>query len=260
MINQSENIKTALRAARAAAQIIEKNFYKTKISNVKDGYKGLVTETDLEADKAITDILKKDSDFPILSEESGLSENSNGPMWVIDPLDGTNNFSRSISIFGTSIGLMQGNESLAGVIIDPVHKKEYYAEKGKGSFCNGRKVELPPFSREYLPMIFLDHGYDESHRESFKKLTKNFASSHDILRLGSSAIELCMVALGAVDAFICVGDELWDFAAGMVITQEAGCIFTDWEGNPWDGKTSHLLVARPEIHAGIVDVLNKNDN
>ncbi len=257
MIDQFENLKTALRAAQAAAQIIERNFLKTKKSHVKDGFKGLVTETDLEADKAIKDILKKNSDFPILSEESGLSGNSNGPIWVIDPLDGTNNFSRSIPIFGTSIGLIQGNKSLLGVIIDPVYKKEYYAEKGNGAFCNGKKIELPKFDTGYLPMVFLNHGYSELHRGKFKEVTKILAASYDTLKLGTTAIELCMVATGSVDAFISVGDELWDFAAGMIIAQESGCIFSDWKGNPWDGKTNYILVARPEIHTDLVEKIEK---
>ncbi len=58
-----------------------------------------------------------------------------------------------------------------------------------------------------------------------------------------------------VDGFICSGDELWDFAAGIVITQEAGCVFTDWQGNQWDGTHSHLLVARPEIHTDLVKII-----
>ena len=55
-----------------------------------------------------------------------------------------------------------------------------------------------------------------------------------------------------VDGFICSGDEIWDFAAGIVIIQVAGCIFTDWQGNQWDGQHSHLLVARPEDHTDFV--------
>ncbi len=253
MGNLSTELGTALKAARAAAKIIEKNYNKTQASRVKDGAKGLVTETDLEADKAIVKILTENSPYPILSEESGASGGTNGPIWVIDPLDGTNNFARTIPLFGVSVGLMDGKESLVGVIIDPVHKKEYYAVKGGGAFCNGEKIELPGFDTGYIPMIFLNHGYDEGHRDKFKKFATATANSYNTLKLGTTAIELAQVASGMVDAFICVGDELWDFAAGMVIVQEAGCIFTDWQGKAWDGKTNHLLVARPEIHQDLVE-------
>ncbi|MBN1987471.1 MAG: inositol monophosphatase [Prolixibacteraceae bacterium] len=255
MTNLSKELQIALQAARAAAKIIEKNFKKTKTSNVKDDAKGLVTATDLEADKTIVKILSENSNHPVLSEESGLSEKTNGPIWVIDPLDGTNNFARSIPLFGVSIGLMHGKESLVGVIIDPLHKKEYYAVKGEGAFCNGEKIQLPEFDNEYIPMIFLNHGYHKTHRNKFKKMTTATASFYNTLKLGTTAIEMCMVATGAADAFLTVGDELWDFAAGIVIAKEAGCIFTDWQGNPWDGKTNHLLVARPEVHTNLVEII-----
>lgn len=253
MNDLSKDLETALKAARAAAKVIENNFNKTQNSSVKDGAKGLVTETDLEADEKMVKILKENSDYPILSEESGSSGETDGPRWVIDPLDGTNNFARSIPLFGTSVGLMHGKESLAGVIIDPVHKKEYYATKGGGAFCNDKKIVLPEFDAEYIPMIFLNHGYDENHRYKFKKFTAATASEYNTLKLGTTVIELAQVAIGAVDAFICVGDELWDFAAGIVIAKEAGCIFTDWQGKSWDGKTSQLIIARKEIHKDLVD-------
>lgn len=251
----SKDLETALKAARAAAQIIIKNYSKTQNSHVKDGAKGLVTETDLEADETIVQILKANSGYPILSEESGLSGETDGPIWVIDPLDGTNNFARSIPLFGTSVGLLHGKESLLGVIIDPVHQKEYYATKESEAFCNGEPIRLPAFDTDYIPMIFLNHGYDEIHRERFKKFTAATASEYNTLKLGTTVIELAQVATGAVDAFICTGDELWDFAAGMVITQQAGCIFTDWQGNPWDGKTSQLLVSRPEVHPRLIEII-----
>ncbi|MBK6283375.1 MAG: inositol monophosphatase [Draconibacterium sp.] len=174
---------------------------------------------------------------------------------MVDPLDGTNNFARSIPLFAVSIGLMYGNESLLGVIIDPINKKEYYATKGGGAFCNGKKIMHPKFDTDYIPMLFLNHGYPEVDRAKFKELSKRLASDFNILKLGTTAVELCYIASGSVDGFICSGDELWDFAAGIVITQEAGCIFTDWQGNPWDGQHSHLLVARPEIHTDLVKII-----
>ncbi len=249
----STDLEIALKAARAGAKEIRKRIGQTSNARVKGGAKGLVTDTDLAAEKAILDVLNTESEYGVLSEESGYSGESTGPTWVIDPLDGTNNFARSLPFFGVSVGLMEGKESLVGVIIDAISQNEYYATKGGGAFCNGEKIEQPEFDTEYIPMLFLNHGYDENHRDKFKKFAAATASSYNTLKLGTTAIELCYVATGAVDAFICIGDELWDFAAGMVITKEAGCLFTDWQGNAWDGKTSQLLVARPEIHQDLVD-------
>ena len=256
MIDLTNDLYIALEAARDAARIILEGFEKSVESCVKGDAKGLVTETDIKAEKVILDILSSKSNYGIISEESGLLQKGGGPKWVVDPLDGTNNFARSIPLFAVSIGLMDGNESLLGVIIDPVNKKEYFAIKGGGAFCNGEKIVHPKFDTDYIPMLFLNHGYAEVDRAKFKALSNLLASDFNILKLGTTAVELCYIASGSVDGFICSGDEIWDFAAGIVIAQEAGCVFTDWQGNPWDGKGNHLLISRPEIHGKLIEIIN----
>lgn len=247
-----KELETALKAARAGSRVVLENFGKSKDSRVKGDSKGLVTATDLAAEKAIMEVLSADSGYEIMSEESLNKQELKGPVWVVDPLDGTNNFARSLPFFAVSVGLMDGNEPLLGVIIDVFGRKEYYAVKGGGAFCNGEKIILPGFDSRYIPMVFLNHGYAETDRTKFKKLADLLALDFNILKLGTTALELCYIASGAVDGFICSGDELWDFAAGMVITQESGCVFTDWQGNLWDGTHSHLLITRPEIHNDLV--------
>lgn len=248
-----KNLKIALKAARAGAKVIAENFGKVQNSRVKGNAKGLVTSTDLKAEKAILEILKNESDYGILSEESGATVKSGELKWVVDPLDGTNNFARSLPFFAVSVALMKGNETLVGVIIDVPGQKEFYALKGEGTFLNGNKITLPEFEKDYIPMLFLNHGYAETDRDKFKKLAHLLASDFNTLKLGTTALELCYIAEGAVDGFICSGDEVWDFAAGIVIVEEAGYVFTDWQGNPWDGKNHHLLICRKEIHAQLVE-------
>jgi len=252
MKQKNSNLLIALEATRAAAKIVSENFGKLIQSKVKDNAKGLVTQTDLEAEQAILSILQSQSGYRILSEEAGSTGKKDGPVWVVDPLDGTNNFTYSLPFFAVSVALMNGSESQLGVIIDPLHNKEYCAIKGGGTFCNGNQISLPEFRTDYMPTIFLNHGYPESDRTKFKKLTNRLAADNNILKLGTTALELCFVASGSADAFICSGDELWDFAAGIVIAKEAGITFTDWKGNPWDGKGNHLLFAKPEIHQKLV--------
>ncbi len=248
----NNELQIALKAARAGARVVLENFGKSKDSRVKGDSKGLVTATDLASEKAILKVLSAESGYEIMSEESGTLNRCCGPKWVVDPLDGTNNFARALPFFAVSVGLMDGNESLVGVIIDPVNRKEYCAVKGGGAFCNGEKIILPQFDSNYIPMLFLNHGYAETDRANFKKLSNLLATDYNILKLGTTALELCYVATGAADGFICSGDELWDFAAGIVIAKEAGCVFTDWQGKPWDGKGNHLLITRSEVHHHLV--------
>ena len=253
MTELHNNLNIALEAARAGADIIMGNFGKFRDSKVKDNAKGLVTQTDLEAENAILHVLTSKSDYQILSEESGAFGKNEGLVWVVDPLDGTTNFSRALPFFAVSIALMEGKESLVGVIIDPVQNNEYYAIKGEGSFCNGKAISLTKFEDGYIPAIVLNHGYADKDRNLYKELSKRLATSYNILKLGTTALEMCFLASGSVDAFICSGDEIWDFAAGMLITQEAGIHFTDWKGESWNGKDHYLLFSRPEIHSELVN-------
>jgi len=250
-----KDLSIAREAAQAAAKIIKERFGETANARVKGGAKGLVTDVDMAADKAILDILRKNSEYGIISEESGASVSKSGPVWVVDPLDGTNNFARSLPLFVVSIGLMNGRESLLGVIIDPVQNKEYYAVKGNGAFCNDEKIIVPEFDSSYSPMLFLNHGYSQTARDRLKKLVHKMALSYNLLKLGTTALEMCYVAEGKADGLIFSGDELWDYAAGIVIAQEAGHIFSDWNGNPWDGKNDCLMVVRPEIHRELVELV-----
>jgi myo-inositol-1(or 4)-monophosphatase len=125
------------------------------------------------------------------------------------------------------------------------------------SFCNDEKIVLPKFQKDFMPAIFLNHGYAEFDRNKFKQMVEQTATSFNVLKLGTTALELCYVATGSMDAFICSGDAIWDFAGGAVIATEAGCKFTDWNGKPWDGKGNQLLFARPEVHEYLVNKLMK---
>ena len=104
------DLSIALEAARAGAEVIRQRFGDSSNARVKGKAQGLVTDTDLAAERAIFDVLKKHSSYNILSEESGLLRDEPGKKWVVDPLDGTSNFARGIPLFAVSIGLMEGND------------------------------------------------------------------------------------------------------------------------------------------------------
>lgn len=251
----SKNLPIALQAARAGASVIRENFGKSTAVRTKGDSGSLVTDTDLKAESAILEILTSCSSFPILSEESGLSEAGSGPKWVVDPLDGTTNFARSIPFFATAVALINESEIPLGVIIDPLRQNEFYAEEGKGAYFNHEKLILLRQKVNNSPVLFVNHGHKASDRTLYDKVTGRFSSSFELRKMGSSALELCYVANGSAHGFICSGDEIWDYAAGALIAQEAGCLFTDWTGKPWDGKNNFVLIASPEIHGQLVGQL-----
>ena len=253
MTQDSELIKIAKLAAQAGAKIIKKQFGKQQNTSIKNISNTLVTDTDLAAENAILKILRENSDFGIISEEVGTTGNQEGPQWVVDPLDGTSNFARSLPLFAVSIGLINGSESWAGVMVDPIQQKEYFAEKGEGAFCNNRKLILPKFKKQWPSGIFLNHGSGVEDKNKCAEINQRLSSDFSIRKFGTTSLELFYLANCSFDAFICSGDEIWDYAAGISITTEAGIILTDWKGNAWDGKENHLLFARPEIHQRLVE-------
>ncbi len=251
MSNFSADLQTARKAARAGANVISNQFGKVQNVQIKSDSNTLVTGTDKAAETAILDVLLNESDYCILSEESGLTGIKNGPVWVVDPLDGTSNFARLLPLFAVSLALVNDAEILAGVIIDPIHGREYYAMKGGGAFCNDEPLE-PKKSLHPVPALFLNHGSHSADKLKYADLTRRLSSDYNLRKLGTTALELCYVAAGLFDGFICSGDEIWDFAAGALIASEAGCAFTDWKGRKWDGKGSYILITRPELQAQLL--------
>jgi myo-inositol-1(or 4)-monophosphatase len=249
----SDDLMIARTAAQAGAKIVRDRFGRSQEARLKGNSKGLVTRADTDAETAILDVLSSGSSYGILSEESGVSGKEAGLRWVVDPLDGTTNFTRSLPLCAVSVALVDGPRVLVGVIIDPVRETEFCAELGVGAFCKNEMLRLPPYETEFGAALFVDNGYGEADRKRLAAVTQRLSTSYHLLKLGTTALELCYVASGSVEGFICSGDELWDFAAGVVIAKEAGCVFTDWQGRPWDGKSTFILIARPEVHAELVD-------
>ncbi|MFW6290178.1 MAG: inositol monophosphatase family protein [Mariniphaga sp.] len=243
----------ARKAAGEAAKVIKSQFGRPQDVSIKGDSNTLVTSTDKAAETAILDVLREESPYRILSEESGLTGAGNGPVWVVDPLDGTSNFARSLPLFAVSIALVEGSDILVGVIVDPIHDREYFASRGGGAFINGRPLTTAEMVHP-VPMLFLNHGSGPEDVKKFAVITRHLTSGFRIRKLGTTALELCYVATGLYDGFICSGDELWDFAAGALIASEAGCIFTDWKGRKWDGAGNFILITRTAIHAQLLSV------
>jgi myo-inositol-1(or 4)-monophosphatase len=253
-MDYTEALNIGRMAAQAGAAVVREQFSLSQNIRIKASSHTLVTDTDIAAETAILKVLSSHSEYGILSEESGLSGESRGPVWVVDPLDGTSNFARKVPVFAVSVALMHENKVVAGVIVDPVHEKEFYASNGGGAYLNGKLIVQEPIVNA-KPVVFVNHGNREVDKKRFAEITQRLALKFNLRKFGTTALELCYVATGNFDAFICSGDEIWDFAAGVLIASEAACIFTDWKGNPWDGKSSYILVAKPEIHSEILNAV-----
>ena len=247
----SEDLNIAIEAAQHAGYVVI-NALQTDIIAETKGNKGLVTEFDQRAEQAIIETLQAKSTYSILGEETGRTDTASHKFWVVDPIDGTTNFSRMLPLFAISIALMQDSDILLGVIFNPYTKEYFYAEKGHGAFLNGSPIQVSTNRLPAKSIVLLDHGYAEADLERITTVYRQLGPKYSLRLLGTTALALTLVANGKADAFISVGDELWDFAAGVLLVQEAGGSFTDWRGRPWDGQTPFIFASNSRLHESLL--------
>ena len=218
----------------------------------KEGHANFCTETDEKIQAFL--IKKLRAVLPgaqFLGEEDGqdvFSEKMNsGYCFVIDPIDGTSNFIYEYRPSVISIGLLKDGEPHMAVVYNPYDYMMFYAERGMGAFLNGERIMSSdaPLS-ESLAVFGTAPYYTELRDRTFDIAKKLLPLCVDIRRSGTSAWDMCCVALGRCSLYFEMKIQLWDYAAAALIAMEAGCSVTDIEGNPlsFRGPSSALCMAR----------------
>ena len=246
----------AVKAAEQAGRILVDNFGRT--IKIKDkGDWSLVSEVDIAAEEKIIGLIKK-----ACPQDSILSEEGRGKIaigsdfkWIIDPLDGTHNYIKGITVFGVSIALEFKNEVVLGVIYMPLANELYTAEKGKGAYLNNKKISV---SERDLSRATL--SYDSSIRYNKKPMIDCLERVSDkvfnIRMFGSSVRSLSYVAEGKIDLAIEFNDKPWDFAAGLILVEEAGGRATDLRGNKWSIASAGYVASNGIVHEDILTIIN----
>ena len=216
-------LETAIRAARAAGRLLLEGS-RGEIEIDKRERRDVKLAMDRAAEKAIIEIVSEEfPDHAILSEERGRLGGESEHLWVIDPLDGTFNFAQRIPIWCTSIGLCRGEEEIVGVIYDPINDDLFAAEKGKGTFLNGKPMRVSGIDSLAFATICFSSSADEDDIEATMRAARHLAVAGGKVRgLGAAATHMAYLAAGRVDGFYDFGAKLWDVAAGLVILREAG--------------------------------------
>ncbi|PIW79239.1 MAG: inositol monophosphatase [Parcubacteria group bacterium CG11_big_fil_rev_8_21_14_0_20_48_46] len=232
--------------AREAGGILEKAFRNPHAAktSLKSRHE-LVTAYDVAAERVIMRAIRKQfSDHEILSEESGRHATRSDYLWIIDPLDGTTNFTIKHPIFSTTFALAYKGDVLASVIYAPILKEMYVAEKDKGATLNGKR--LVPSSTERLNDSVLTFCYTHS-AASHKRVTTLFSyyktRARNFRHLGCASMELAFVAAGRIDGFMVMDGKPWDMAAGALLVQEAGGVVSDFQGRGWQCKSKGIIAA-----------------
>jgi myo-inositol-1(or 4)-monophosphatase len=248
--------EVAVRAAKEAGKITVDHFYRKHTVKTKTP-RDLVTEVDIASEKRILDLIKKNfPDHSILSEESGKDQEASEYLWVVDPLDGTTNYSIKNPFYNVSIALTKNNKVILAVVYAPMTNEMFVAEKGKGAFLNGKRIHVSP-ERDFSKLLFAYcHG---STFDEIERITKIFAklkpAVRDFSRMRAGALELAFVACGRLGAYISSGSNPWDVAAGALLVREAGGRVTDFVGNEWNIERNDILATNKAVHERLVEIL-----
>ncbi len=255
-------LNIAVKAARDAANII--NRYAPDVDRLEVTQKSAtqkVSEVDLLANEAIIQEIKKN--YPshnIVSEEG--SSKSNTPdaeyTWIIDPLDGTNNFLHGFPYYCISIAIQREGEAQYAVIIDPARQDVFTATKGGGAQLNDSRIRVSNTKR--LSDALLSTGMPFRDPAEIKPWLKSYAAllprANSIVRCGASALDLAYVAAGRYDGLWQFGLKSWDISAGALLIQESGGLISDVNGKQGFLDSGDVVCGNPAIHAKLQQLVH----
>ncbi|MDB4836531.1 inositol monophosphatase [Gammaproteobacteria bacterium] len=223
LLNLDGELKTAIDAATAAGKLLYKNkkdLNKLIFSSDTD----IKLKADIEAEDLIISILTKESSFPILAEESGKSEAAlEETFWVVDPLDGTANYSRNIPLCCVSIALMYKMHPVIGVVYDFNNNDLYEGSLDKEAKLNGSVIKVSDVNKSKKAILVTGLPNNTDYTDSaLLKMVKDFQEWRKVRMIGSAAIASCYIASAKADVYKEFGTYLWDVAAGAAIVNAAG--------------------------------------
>ena len=259
-------LQTTVDIAHEAGALVRETFPQTALTRVKlKGAVDPVTETDTAAEALIIRRLREAfPDHRILAEEAHGDDwrawdEPGPPMWLIDPLDGTVNFSHGYPFVSVSLALLADGRSVVGAVFDPLRDETFAAAAEGGATRNGQSIRVS--SVEQLAYGFLATGFAYDRRTAVDNNTERLdhflRRSLGVRRSGSAALELCYVACGRLDGFWEKGLHPWDVAAANLIVREAGGRVTDFDGGPNFLSGEFFLASNGHIHDEMLRVIRE---
>lgn len=251
----------AMDAAYKGGEILKKFYGGGFLVDSKSNPADLVTEADRGAETAILQELS--AHFPehaILSEEGGGNAKKDSDyLWVVDPLDGTTNFTHGFPVFAISIGLLEKGKPVVAIVYNPIMGELFTAYKGGGALLNGLPIAVSSEENLQNSLLATGFAYDrwsvtDTNYLEFCHFTH---ISHGVRRLGAAAVDLAYVAAGRLDGYWERGLKPWDLAAGVLLVEEAGGLVTDYNGDPLDLYEGRILATNGALHPQMREELTK---
>ena len=252
-------VNIAIKAALKAGDVIHRAFERFDLVKIeKKSTRDYVTDIDRKSEQEIIYIIRQAyPDHGIIAEESG-TQGDDEVVWIIDPLDGTNNFVHQVPHFSISIAVQQKGRIEHGVIYDPIRRELFTASRGKGATLNDRRMRVS--DQTTLDTAFVATGFPFRHEDSLSLSMMQFNSMmqacKDVRRFGSAALDLAYVAAGRFDAYYELNLSLWDIAAGQLMVKEAGGMVTDTEGQENYLTSGNILATNTQLIKKLLPVLN----
>ncbi len=244
----SDLLDFTIAMAREAGGILRDKYTQPREIHAK-GWRDFYTDADLAAQAAIVDrIQTRDPQAAILAEENIQPPTGATSIWVIDPLDGTTNYSRHIPVFSVSIALVQAGRPVVGVIYDPLSEDLFAAEADRGATLNGQPIHVSAVNDIADAVIGLDWGRGEEARtRELEWLRRTGLQSRTIRAIGSAALGMCYLAAGWIDVYYHGALMPWDGAAGQIIIEEAGGRILNHHGQPWNYVEPDCIACGPGL-------------
>lgn len=254
-------VNIGIRAARAGARVLTRMLNRThQLSVVEKERHDFVTEADRQAERAIIEEISKV--YPrhaFLAEESGKTGDSDH-LWIIDPLDGTQNFIHDYPHFAISIALQIEGVIEHAIVYDPNRDELFTASRGSGAFVNDRRIRVS--DRRSVNGALLATAWPFRKRElmdpymaTFHEL---FGKASDVRRAGSAALDLAWVAAGRVDGYWETGLRVWDLAAGTLLVEEAGGTCGDFRGGHDHLKRGEIVAANVRLQPAMTVAISQH--
>jgi myo-inositol-1(or 4)-monophosphatase len=251
----------ARQAAAAAGNILLRHMQAGVAVRRKSSHQ-LVSDADIEAERAVVKAIR--GAFPthaIVGEEEEKDDLNAEHVWVIDPLDGTNNFVHRVPNFSVSIAYYRAGVAECGVVFNPVRDEWYTAARGRGASMNDQPIRVS--NETQLNEILIGVGfYDDAGGLMDATLAASSElmkfSAHGIRRMGSAALDLCAVACGQFGAFFEYELSPWDYAAGRLIVEEAGGRVSDARGGPLTLCKGSVLASNVHVHEAVLEVVRRH--
>jgi myo-inositol-1(or 4)-monophosphatase len=208
------------------------NFDRARIEQ-KDVFNNLVSYVDKESEKKLVNALSRLlSGSGFIAEEGTASAGTNGYQWIIDPLDGTTNFTHGLPPFAISIALAKNGKTVLGVVYEINRKEAFHSSIGQPARCNRKEIRVSnalSLSESLLATGFPYYKFEK--RDAYLEIIKQFLDkTHGVRRLGSAAVDLAYVACGRMEGFFEYNLNAWDVAAGAFLVQQAGGTVSDFKG------------------------------